>query len=188
MTPQLNALLSTIGWTLVHFVWQGAAIALVIAAVLAGSRARSSSSQARHASRASALPRFSRHRLRPPSSCVHRPRRRSWPTRRRPRHLRPTTSVLAAAVPRHGGSRRRLREHRQWWNHGCRSSSGSGCQASCCCSPGLPVHRGRYASSARPLFTRPYLDGRRQVSVWPSAFASLWHSASSNQLSSTCRA
>ena len=49
MTPQLNAVLSTIGWTLVHFVWQGAAIALVIAAVLARGRARSSSSQARHA-------------------------------------------------------------------------------------------------------------------------------------------
>ena len=49
MTPQLNGLLSTIGWTLLHFVWQGAAIALVIAAVLAVCRRRSSSSQARYA-------------------------------------------------------------------------------------------------------------------------------------------
>jgi len=49
MTPQLNGLLSTIGWTLVHFVWQGAAITLVIAAVSAVCRRRSSSSQAQYA-------------------------------------------------------------------------------------------------------------------------------------------
>jgi len=43
MTLQLNGWLDTIGWTLVHFVWQGAVIGIVIAAVLAACRDRSSS-------------------------------------------------------------------------------------------------------------------------------------------------
>ncbi len=47
MTLQLNGWLDTIGWTLVHFVWQGAVIALVIAAILAACRHRLSS-QARY--------------------------------------------------------------------------------------------------------------------------------------------
>ena len=47
MTLQLNGWLDTIGWTLVHFVWQGAVIGIVIAAVLAACRDRSSS-QARY--------------------------------------------------------------------------------------------------------------------------------------------
>jgi beta-lactamase regulating signal transducer with metallopeptidase domain len=47
MTPQLNGWLYTIGWTLVHFVWQGAAIAVVIAAALAA--CRRASAQARYA-------------------------------------------------------------------------------------------------------------------------------------------
>ena len=47
MTLQLNGWLDTIGWTLVHFVWQGTVIGVVIAAVLAACRARASS-QARY--------------------------------------------------------------------------------------------------------------------------------------------
>ena len=47
MTLQLNGWLDTIGWTLVHFVWQGTVIGVVIAAVLAVCRARASS-QARY--------------------------------------------------------------------------------------------------------------------------------------------
>ena len=47
MTPQLNSWFYTIGWTLVHFVWQGAVIALVISAILAVGRHRLSS-QARY--------------------------------------------------------------------------------------------------------------------------------------------
>ena len=46
MTLQLNGWLDTIGWTLVHFVWQGAMIGAVIAAVLAA--CQRSSSQARY--------------------------------------------------------------------------------------------------------------------------------------------
>ena len=43
MTLQLNGWLFTIGWTLVHFVWQGAVIAVAVAALLAACRHRSSS-------------------------------------------------------------------------------------------------------------------------------------------------
>ena len=42
MTPQLNAWIYTIGWALIHFVWQGGLIALATAAVLASCRHRSS--------------------------------------------------------------------------------------------------------------------------------------------------
>ena len=47
MTLQLNGWLDTIGWTLVHFLWQGTVIGVVIAGVLAVCRARASS-QARY--------------------------------------------------------------------------------------------------------------------------------------------
>jgi beta-lactamase regulating signal transducer with metallopeptidase domain len=42
MTPQLNAWIYTIGWALIHFVWQGGLIALATAAALASCRHRSS--------------------------------------------------------------------------------------------------------------------------------------------------
>ena len=42
MTPQLNALIYTIGWALIHFVWQGGLIAVATAAALASCRHRSS--------------------------------------------------------------------------------------------------------------------------------------------------
>ncbi len=42
MNPQLNAWMSTIGWALIHFVWQGGLIALVTAAALRSCRRRSS--------------------------------------------------------------------------------------------------------------------------------------------------
>jgi beta-lactamase regulating signal transducer with metallopeptidase domain len=47
MTPQLNAWIYTIGWALIHFVWQGGLIALATAAALASCRHRSS--EARYA-------------------------------------------------------------------------------------------------------------------------------------------
>ena len=42
MNPQLNAWIYTIGWALIHFVWQGGLIALATAAALASCRHRSS--------------------------------------------------------------------------------------------------------------------------------------------------
>ena len=42
MNPQLNAWMYTIGWALIHFVWQGGLIALATAAALASCRRRSS--------------------------------------------------------------------------------------------------------------------------------------------------
>ena len=41
MNPQLNAWMDTIGWALIHFVWQGGLIALATAAALASCRHRS---------------------------------------------------------------------------------------------------------------------------------------------------
>ena len=41
MNPQLNAWIYTIGWALIHFVWQGGLIALATAAALASCRHRS---------------------------------------------------------------------------------------------------------------------------------------------------
>ena len=141
-------------------------------------------------SRASVLPRSSRHRLRRPSSCVHRPRRRSWLTHPRPLFLRPTRRQCSrAAVP----------ETMRFATTAARTSAAV--------EPWLPVVVGvwfsgvllllaRFAGASwrvrelrlAALQKRPSRDGRRQASVWPSAFASLWHSASSTQLSSTCRA
>jgi hypothetical protein len=187
MTPQLNAVLSTIGWTLVHFVWQGAAIALVIAAVLAGGRARSSSSHTRHAVACLGLAALL---AAPIATAVILRASAATP------FLANASSSAASASGRRQCSRAAVPDT---------AFATTAARTSAVVEPWLPVVvwiwlsgvlllLARFAGASwqvrqlRLAAHRPYLDGRLQVSVWPSAFASLWHSASSNQLSSTCRA
>ena len=144
---------------------------LVIAAVLAVCRARSSS-QARYLvaclglAALLAAPIATAVMLRSsPSTSVLRERFHVCST-----CVRVDVSCPRAAPPAHRSSRRPPCEHRPSWNHGCRSSCPPGCRASCCSSRGLPGRHGECAGCVAWRYSRRCRDGMRRASASRTGF------------------